>query len=429
LSPDQVTWSDAPVSRWLASYQDDLDNVFCLYITIHSNGLYQSCIDRQELADIYRWCEGEIKAYVGKANIQRMTHNEYIVLKRFPVMGMLGEREKGEYQKSTCQTLSGRLQSLISPREHIEVFIGSASSGMRYHMDSIEQVIDLAYVTQRQAQSEHRRWLIADEHIRARKLDVDECKQGFLKEGWEAEFNPFYQPIIDPETFTIVGSESLARWQMGGFRILAAQVFKDVAAELYHIATIDSIIINKTFASIRTMMLARLLPYTFKVVINVSNESLVKGFAEKMHFLAKQNGIATSQIEFDMADYSFTTDESLTAIKDLRELGFKVSLDIFEDTAFDLQAFARADFDTIKLNFIAFTPLLQQVYASLIEAAHEKGVEVVAKGIENREVLNAAINLGCDFVQGNYFTLPIPEQTFKIFMNKYQEGLYVDSLG
>ncbi|MDX9914651.1 MAG: EAL domain-containing protein [Sphaerochaeta sp.] len=429
--PKQQAWPEKSVKRSLMSNQADVDTLFCLYIAIHAKNVYQSCIDRQELEDVYSRCEQELCRYFGSSNVQRMANEGFAVLKGFPLSYFASEKKKADHQVSVCQNLSERLQALLehSSTLPIQITIGSASSGMRYHMDTLEQLIDLSYVTEQHAYREHRPWLVADEHVRAWKLDIDECRQGFLNGGWEGEFNPFFQPIVDPDTFTIIGSESLARWQMGGFRILPAQVFKDVAADLQHIATIDTIIITKTFAAIRNMMLARLLPYTFKVVINVSNESLVKGFADQMLFLAKQHGLSSDQVEFDLTDSAFSTLESLSVIQELRTLGFRVSLDIFEDTAFDLQAFERADFDTIKLDFVAFTPLLQEVYISLIATAHKKGVEVIAKGIERKELLDAAIELGCTYVQGNYFTLPIPEQAFEVFMNKYQEGLYVGSLG
>ncbi len=240
-------------------------------------------------------------------------------------------------------------------------------------MNTLEQLVDLAYATEEAAKKSRKKFLVADEMIRARKLDIDECKQGFLTDGWEEEFNPFFQPIIDSVSFSVVGVESLARWQLGGFRVLSAQVFKDVACELHHITTIDLTIIAKTFSIIRRLMLARIIPYTFKTVINVSDESLKKGFAKRMFFLSEQHGLHPSQVEFDIKDSALAFPESLLVIKELREIGFRVSLDVFTETAFDLQALVRADFDIIKLDFRVFSPQLQQVYAALKEAAEKGG--------------------------------------------------------
>ncbi len=414
--------------RWLKSHQDNLDLQFCLYIAVTPKGVYQSCVDLQELTGVYERCAMELQGYFGTKNVQRMTHDAFVVLRTFPSPNLKEEKEKTEYQTIVCQTIVQRLQALggggMPP---YEVTVGCAASGIRYRMETLEQLVDLAYNTEQEARKRHRAWLVADAVIRARKLDIDECKQGFLSLGWENEFNPFFQPIIDPETFQVIGVESLARWQLGGFRVLAAQVFKEMAAELNHITTIDLIIITKTFSIVRTLMVARILPYTFKLVLNVSTESLKKGFAERMHFLVEQHGLHPSQVEFDVKDSALALPQSLLVIRQMREIGFKVSLDVFTETAFDLQAFARADFDTIKLDFTAYSPQLKEIFASLREAAREKGVEVLAKDIESKELLNDAISLGCTYLQGNYFTQPIPESLFKVFMQKYQQGLYLDS--
>jgi EAL domain-containing protein (putative c-di-GMP-specific phosphodiesterase class I) len=100
---------------------------------------------------------------------------------------------------------------------------------------------------------------------------------------------------------------------------------------------------------------------------------------------------------------------------------------VFTDTAFDLQAFVRADFDCIKLDFTVYSPQLRGVYAALFDASIKQDITVLAKGIENKELLEAAQELGCAFVQGNYFTLPVAENTFRIFMEKYQDGLELKS--
>jgi EAL domain-containing protein (putative c-di-GMP-specific phosphodiesterase class I) len=420
------------LTRWLRNNQANLDSSFCLYVSIHARGIFQSCVDRQELEEVYNRCAKELMGYFGVANVQRMTYDEFAVLRDFPTSTVVDEKEKVEYQTIVCQTITDRINGMLGSMDTsrlppFAVTVGCASSGLRYRMNTLEQLVDLAYATEEAAKKSRKKFLVADEMIRARKLDIDECKQGFLTDGWEEEFNPFFQPIIDSVSFSVVGVESLARWQLGGFRVLSAQVFKDVACELHHITTIDLTIIAKTFSIIRRLMLARIIPYTFKTVINVSDESLKKGFAKRMFFLSEQHGLHPSQVEFDIKDSALAFPESLLVIKELREIGFRVSLDVFTETAFDLQALVRADFDIIKLDFRVFSPQLQQVYAALKEAAEKGGVEILAKGIENKTVLDAAISLGCTYVQGNYFTQPIPESTFEVFMKKYQQGLYLDS--
>jgi len=426
-------YSCRALQKWLKSHQGDVNTLFCLYISIHAQGVFQSCVDRQEFENTYNWHMRELSDYFGAGNIQRISHEEILVLRTYPSNKFSDENEKTDYQCIVCQTIVQRLEqcyesSMAHNLPPVSITIGCAGSGIRYQMDSLEQLVDLAYYTEQEARKRRLKWLVADIAVRARKLDIDECKKGFFQVGWQEEFNPFFQPIILADSNTVIGVESFARWQLGEFRILSARVFKELACDLQHITTIDITIITKTLAIIRKMILERAISYDFKVVLNISNESLKKDFSDKMVNLVEQIGLNPNQIEFDIKDSALSNPENFVTISALREQGFTVSLDAFNDTAFDLQAFARADFDCIKLDFVAYSTHLRHVYAALIDASTKQNISVSAKGIENRQMLEAAISLGCSYVQGNYFTLPVNEDTFKIFMHKYHNGLDLEPL-
>lgn len=48
----------------------------------------------------------------------------------------------------------------------------------------------------------------------------------------------------------------------------------------------------------------------------------------------------------------------------------------------------------------------------------ELGMEIVVEGVETQEILNQFINFKCDFVQGYYFSRPLPEKEFVEFIRK-----------
>ncbi len=418
-------------NTWLKGYRTNLDTHFCLYIMVQTKGLFSSCIDHQQIKKLYRKISYELEGYFGKANVQRIGFDAFTVLREFPTPNAGNAIEKTEYQRIVTRTICERLLKVVQHTEEkssaqFDITIGCAASGLRYHIDKLEQLIDLAYFAAMQAKEKQDPFLVADEMIRARKLDIDECKQGFLSLDWENEFNPFFQPIIDPQTFEVIGIESLARWQLGGFRILEAKTFKDVAQELSHIATIDDTIITKTFGIVRSMMVSKLIPYDFKIVLNISNESLSSHFCKYLQRLITRYGLQATQIELDIHDSALSDTRTAAILEACKKAGFRISLDVFNKNSFDLYTFMNADINTLKLDFASFTPQLQQVYRALKETATSMGIEVLAKGIETKETLASALALECEYLQGNYFTPPIARPTFEIFMNKYKQGLYTE---
>ncbi|WP_332446378.1 EAL domain-containing protein [Sphaerochaeta sp.] len=412
--------------------QARLEDHFCLYITLQSKGLFSSCVNQQSLETIHGRIKTELDHYFGTSNVQVVGSDSFAVLREFPASLCTHDAEKTEYQTIVAQTISERIARILqapasdTPPQFSQV-IGCAASGIRYRMESLEQLMDLAYYTAMQAKAKQCKLLVADERIRARKLDIDECKQGFLSPTWSNEFNPFFQPIIDSKSFEVIGVESLGRWQLGGFRVLSASIFKDIASELQHLAQIDTIIIQKTFSIIRSYMLLRIIPYSFRIVVNVSDESLTPSFCTFLEELTANHGLNPCQIELDVKDTALSLPQSAQTIQALREKQFRISLDVFHETSFDLHALLCADFDTIKFDFSTYELPLRTVYTALKETASTLGIEVLAKGIESKQVMDTAIALDCEYVQGNYFTPPIPEPTFGIFMKKYQQGLYLDS--
>lgn len=420
------------LKRWFKKNQLSLDSIFALYISINSKGIYQISVNKQESENVYKLFNLELQTAFGKNRVKRVSYDEFLILEEFPNQIEDCEKRKKGYQKIFCEKVVTFInclddeKKLFSSLYPFQVSIGCAASGFRYHVDTLEQLVDLSYATQKEAQRNHLKFLVADEIIRAHKLDIDECKKGFLKADWQSQFEPFYQPLVDMNNFMIVGFESLARWQIGDFRLLPAHVFKDVATELQHISTIDQIIINKTFLFYRKLMDDNLISTPFKMVLNLSNESLQEDFVQVIYQLTRENKFLPSQIEFDVKDSAFTSGETLKVIKDLRESGFRVSLDIFNDTAFDLLTFFQTDFDTIKFDFSTFSFELEQLFVALIGMAKQKGVEIVAKGIECKETMEAAFDLGCNYVQGNYFTVPLDKIKFENYIEKYQKGFYQD---
>ena len=58
-----------------------------------------------------------------------------------------------------------------------------------------------------------------------------------------------------------------------------------------------------------------------------------------------------------------------------------------------------------------------------IHMLKEIGMEIVVEGVETKETLEQFTDLGCDFIQGYYFSKPLPEQEFVEFIRKSEHSL------
>ena len=85
------------------------------------------------------------------------------------------------------------------------------------------------------------------------------------------------------------------------------------------------------------------------------------------------------------------------------------------------------DFDVVKLDMgfvqkIGTTTKANAVIQAIIDMAHAIGSKVVAEGAETKEQVDALREMGCDYIQGFYFSKPLPQEEFEALLNaQYRE--------
>lgn len=465
-----------PWSRWHRVRQKHVLDSYCLFIESSTKGLYHDVLDHQALDEMYISAQKELEALFGRKYVWRLSRTQFVVIKKFPedgaenafalLPGSMNEEERGIHQQWITESVSRSLSDVIAvykkeTMQMTELTIGTAAAGLRYWPKTMDELIELAHFTQKNAQEQQLPFLVADEQIRSRKLDIEECKAGFLSSNFEREFNPFFQPIIDPQTSRIVGFESLARWQLGGYRLLEANVFKDLAYEMSMMEEIDAIIMKKAFNAARELHKEELIPADFRIVLNVSASTLMQVDADQLVLMAEEHLLKPEYIEFDIRDQALSDPLLREKIQALRSQGFRVALDAFDQQAFDLKAFFYNRFDTLKLDYshlllsqggtlndaafaasadavsdaddnavgdaVGDAEYSRRLYDSLITMAKNFSIEILAKGIEHVQHLAEAEQAGADHLQGSYFTPAISLADFHTFIKKYQDGIYVEA--
>jgi len=63
----------------------------------------------------------------------------------------------------------------------------------------------------------------------------------------------------------------------------------------------------------------------------------------------------------------------------------------------------------------------------IIRMAHELGLELTAEGVENQDIIDRLIELGCDTVQGYYLSRPLPLSEFNLWQNAYSSETFKSS--
>ncbi|AEV30012.1 EAL domain-containing protein [Sphaerochaeta pleomorpha str. Grapes] len=419
--------------------EEQVSGMYCLFIETMPLHYYQEVLQCSVMEKYLHAAHKKLCSYFGEENVRRLSVNQFVVLKDFNFDKITDYAYRDRFLEKITNSISLELSVLIpsSERERMMVnnlVVGAAASGLRYQVRNADELIELAFFTMKCAQKQNRRYLVSDEKIRATKLNNDECREGFLQKDWIQEFNPFFQPIIDSETFRVVGFESMARWQLGGMRILEAKVFKDLAEDMDYMHIIDLAIIKKSFQMAEKLHLENVVPQRFLIVINISESSIHTLPASQLKSLAKEYGLDPSDIELDIKDSALSNPMLAINIQEFRKQGFRIALDVFDKEAFDLNAMFLNHFDTMKLNYSLYSDTYTEqgffgskIYSALVALSSSLSIKPLAKGIENKVQMHAAKNHGVSYLQGNYFSSPVSQYYFEIFVKKYQDGLFLEA--
>ena len=122
-------------------------------------------------------------------------------------------------------------------------------------------------------------------------------------------------------------------------------------------------------------------------------------------------------IEIELTETAFLVgkDTLQTMVRRLHERGFRVAIDDFGTGYSSLTMLKDVDVDIIKLDraFLANCtqdPRAAAVIEHTLRLAQEMDIATVAEGVETIEELNFLRNLGCDMIQGYYYSRPLPEE-------------------
>lgn len=102
--------------------------------------------------------------------------------------------------------------------------------------------------------------------------------------------------------------------------------------------------------------------------------------------------------------------------KDLKEAGFSLDLDDFGSGYSSMMSLSTMPFDVVKIDKSLIDLIDDKqgdvVLEATIQLAKKLGKKVVAEGVEEKYQLEALRKLGCDLIQGHYFSKPVKETEF-----------------
>jgi len=233
------------------------------------------------------------------------------------------------------------------------------------------------------------------------------------------EFSLNYQPQVDGQTLQVVGVEALLRWHSAELGPISPAIFIPVAEECGLIQPIGRWVMNEACwqkAHWETLGLTQL-----DISINLSAAQLADpDLVSLVQECIGRHGCDPTRLVLEITESHLMTDpvaarDKLTAIK---SLGLQLSIDDFGTGYSSLAYLKRFPIDELKIDQSFVQTMLDDpadlaIVRSIVALGHALGLRLVAEGVETAEQLRQLQLLGCDELQGYFFSRPLSSQALE----------------
>lgn len=291
----------------------------------------------------------------------------------------------------------------------------------------ISGMIDRAKLAKRYITDEYvQPYMVYDHSMQVAYIDkaklARELQEGIAKE----QFKVYYQPVIDTKTGKIASAEALIRWIHPDKGFISPALFIPALEENGHISELDFYVLKKVWQFINDRCENN--KFVVPISVNLSwmdfyDEIMMEKILKEMDRFRENGREHMARFEITETSYAAIRENRSGILESLRIKNAKILLDDFGSGFSSFGMLQDYDFDILKIDMsfirkIGENPKTKSIVHSIIGMAHEIGIKTVAEGVETEEQVSFLRQSGCDYIQGYYYSKPLPEEEFVGFLEK-----------
>lgn len=289
----------------------------------------------------------------------------------------------------------------------------SASVGLAVHnagRNAPGQLMELAdYAMYQAKQHERGQPVLFSEGLEVQLRQITQLDQELRRARLEEELWQEYQPIVDAQSGEIIAFEALARWTTPKLGVVSPAAFIPVAERSELIGRITPILLARALKAVSGW------PPHIKISFNLS----VRDISSRTSLLKlvsqiESSGVEPSRIILEITETALMRDFEMAveALELLKRLGVQIALDDFGTGYSSLGYVYRLPLDRIKIDrsFLAnieTDPVSLSIVKTVIDLSRNLGLKCIAEGIETEAQVAILKSLGCQSMQGYFFSRPV----------------------
>ncbi len=228
----------------------------------------------------------------------------------------------------------------------------------------------------------------------------------------------YYQPKVDSDSGSILGAEVLLRWQHPRRGFLLPNAFIPIADEIGVLDNIGGWVINSACGQFRDWL--KFIRFEAGIAVNISVRQLMAPrFVDNVKHWLEMAELDPEYLELEITESTIlkNIEETIKKLKQLRSMGVKIAIDDFGVGYSSFGYLRQLPVNILKIDRSFVHDMVDHsssaaIIDGMIKLGHNLNLTIVAEGVENDAQRCFLKELGCDILQGNFISEPVPPDNF-----------------
>ena len=291
-------------------------------------------------------------------------------------------------------------------------------------LQNIDDIISLGHTFQKHGS--HRQTVFhAREILNSQAFTIEAHIEEILNRAIkENNIVVYYQPIFDLRSGSFHSAEALARIIDPEYGLISPAIFIPAAETRGFIIPIGDMVLEQVFRFVSEHDLNDLGLSYIEINLSVA-QCMETDLPEKIHMLQQKYDIDPSHINLEITETTFENinDIMVENIEKLVQKGYSFALDDYGIGYSNIQRINHLPLKLIKIDKSMLDEVSsangQIILEHTIRMMQCIGKRLVAEGAETTHAIELLRSMGCDYIQGFYYSKPLPSSEFVDFLKKY----------
>lgn len=240
----------------------------------------------------------------------------------------------------------------------------------------------------------------------------------------ENRLEMYYQPIYDIKNRRFHSAEALARLNDSQYGMISPSVFIPAAETTGLILPIGDVVLESVFRFVSQNDLEALGLTCVEINLSVA-QCMQRDLPERIRRLQEKYRVSPSQINFEITETTFDSIGNVmdSNLRELSDMGYRFSLDDYGIGYSNIQRLSKLPLSIIKIDKSMVDEMFSRngevIIQNTVHMMHDIHKELIIEGVETKEASDVLTDMSCDFIQGFYYSKPLPEGEFIAFMKAH----------